>query len=212
MACRKETKEIEDDKQVKFFVYVIAIIIIFIVALLSVRYLDSKGFFSKEPEIQSYSYNGFVFTNMTGLWFTEIVNPVTQKQYNIPLHFGPKQLENIIIEGDVKPFKNESEIYITFNPEGSEFGYIALAASEISINLAQTLDITPIAACTTNSSVCVERPIISCSSPGEPAVFLKQENETRIFVENNCIIVQGQGPEIVRAADRLLLNWFSVMS
>lgn len=203
----KKPEDREDERQSRYFLYAILIIIIFIVSLLSVRY-----FLPKENKIESYSYNGFVFTNISGLWFTEIVKAGTNKQYNVPLHFGPRELEDIKIEGNVSTFKNLTELYITFDPTGKEFSYIALSASEISINLAQTLNITPTAACTVNeTNICPDRPIIDCQKPGLPAIFLSYQNQTRIYVENNCIFVQGQGRELIRAADRLLLAWFSVM-
>ena len=107
---------------------------------------------------------------------------------------------------------NNPQIYITFNPMQTELGYIALSASELSINLAQTLNITPIAACTNNETdACTNRPVIDCKTSKEPAVFLNYANTTQIYIKNNCIFVEGRGREIVRATDRLLLKWFSIM-
>ena len=205
---KEDRKEKPDDEnQVRYFIYAILLIVIFIAVLLSVRY-----FIPRTSKTNSYSYNGFVFTNMSDLWFVEVLKAGTTKVYNVPLHFGAKELETIKIEGDVSHFKNKTAIYITFDPTGKEFSYIALAASELSINLAQTMNITPVAACTVNETdVCSGRHIIDCKTPGQPAVFIRYDNTTRIFVENNCIFVQGAGKEVLRAADRLLLKWFSIM-
>jgi subtilase family serine protease len=204
---KEKEGEKEENRQYKYFLYAIFFIVIFIVVVLSLRY-----FIPKETKLSSYSYNGFVFTNMSGLWFTEIQKTGTNKVYNVPLHFGPKELEDITIEGDINNFNNKTQLYITFDPTGNDFSYIALSASEISINLAQTLNITPVAACTVNDTrICSGREIISCKEPGLPAIYLLYDNSTGIYVKNNCIFVQGQGKELVRAADRLLLKWFSVM-
>lgn len=202
----------QEDRGSSYFIYAIIFVVVLIVFLLCFRYFPT-GMFSKQDETQSYSYNGFVFTNITGLWFTELQKAGTNKVYSVPLHFGPLELKDVPIEGDVNVFKNLTELYLTFDPTGEEFSYIALAASEISINLAQTLDITPVAACTVNDSrVCEGRPIIDCKSNGSPAIMLRYDNSTRVFVENNCIFVQGAQKDLIKAADRLLLKWFSVMS
>ncbi len=195
------------DKQSKLFFYVIAFIIIFIVLVLSIRY-----FVPEKSEVQSYSYNGFVFTNITGLWFTDIQKTGTNTVYTVPLRHGPRELQDIAIEGDVTSFKNRTKLYITFDPTGEDFTYIALAASELSINLAQTLNITPVAACSVNDTeVCAGRPIINCKTHGEAAIYLKYANDTRVYAKNNCIFLEGPEEEIMKSADRLLLKWFSVM-
>ena len=202
----KDEKKTEDG-QAKYFIYVIIFIVLFIAAVLSIRY-----FWPQKSRAESYSYNNFIFTNMSGLWFTDVYSTRTGALYTVPLHFSPRELGNITIDGDVNAFKNKTLVYITFDPTGNEFSYIALSASELSINLAQTLNITPVASCTVNvSGVCTNRPVIDCKKPGESAVYLKYDNVTKIYMENNCIVVQGKEWELVKASDRLLLKWFNVM-
>jgi len=196
-----------EEKELRYFLYVIIFIVIIIAFILSIKYI-----FISKPKIQSYSYNNFIFKNISGMWYTEIQKQGTNKVYNVPLHFGPLELRNISINGDVNSFKNKTNIYITFDPSGNEFSYIALSASEISINLAQTFNITPIAACTTNKAdACANRPVVDCKTPGPAAIYLRYSNITRVYVENNCIFVEGYREELVKAADRLLLKWFSIM-
>ena len=198
---------LDETRQSKIFFYIIAFIIIFIIAVLSIRY-----FVPEKSDIQSYSYNGFVFTNITGLWFTDIQKAGTNTVYTVPLRHGPRELQNVSIEGDVNSFRNNTELHITFDPTGEDFTYIALAASELSINLAQTLNITPVAACSVNDTVvCLGRPIIDCEDSGEAAIYLRYGNETKVYVENNCIFIEGPEEEIMKSTDRLLLKWFSVM-
>jgi len=211
MAQKKTTKKekIEErkDSSIKFFIYAIAILLLVIALTIGIKY-----FYKPSAKTNAYTYNNFLFTNITGLWVTEIQKAGTNKLYGVPLHYGPLELENISVEGDVDSFKNSSEIHITFVPTEKTLGFIALSASELSINLAQTFDITPVAACTKNETVaCLGRPVIDCESPSKPAIFLNHANETRVYVKNNCIIVEGPGKELVKATDRLLLKWFSVM-
>ncbi len=209
MAKKKQSEEKgQEKKQSRYFWLAIIIIVLFIISLLSVRF-----FVPEKKEFQSYSYNGFVFQNISGMWFTEIQKAGTNKVYRVPLHYGPPELENVSISKDINNFfTNKTKIYITFNPLGKNFSYIALAASEISINLAQTFNITPIAACTINETkACVSRPLVTCENAGSPAISLKHANDTKVYLENNCVVVQGPGRELMRATDRLLLKWFSIM-
>jgi len=197
----------KEERQASYFIYAIVFIVIFIALIFSIRY-----FFPAKQEIQQYSYNGFIFTNIGGLWYTEILKEGTNKSYSVPLHFSPSELGNVTIEGDVNAFKNKTEIFLTFDPNAEEFSYIALSASEVSINLAQTLNITPIAACTSNETpACTGRLVVDCKNPGPPAIYFSYSNYTRVYVQNNCIFVQGFRQELVRATDRLLLKWFSIM-
>ena len=200
-------KEKQKDRSVAYLVYAIIILAAIIVLILSIRYL-----YTPAQKSNSYSYNNFLFTNVSGMWITEIQKEGTNKVYRIPLHFSPRELEDIPIDESVEMFKNQSELYITFNPNEEILGFVALSASELSINLAQTLNISPIAACIDNKTdACVNRSVVDCQSFGKPAIFLNYANKTQIYVKNNCIFVEGEGKELVRATDRLLLRWFSIM-
>lgn len=207
MAAKKEKKAEKGDKSIKFFIYAIVILAIIILLILSIRF-----FYKPEKKSDSYSYNNFVFTNITGLWMTEIQKAGTNKSYIISLHYGPLELEDVPAEDAVGRFKNISQIYITFVPDREPLSFIALSASELSLNLARTLNITPIAACTINiTDACANRPVVDCQNDGVPAIFLNYANTTQVYVKNNCIFVEGFEKEIVKATDRLLLKWFSVM-
>jgi len=201
-------KQKEEDKSVKLFLGAIIILIVILAAIISIKY-----FYQPKEKINAYSYNNFLFTNVSGLWITEIQKAGTNTVYRVPLHFGPKELEDITIDGGVNAFKNYSQIYITFNPDEEMLSFIALSASELSLNLAQTLNITPVAACTKNGTdACINRTIVNCQSAGQPAIFLNYANQTAVYVKNNCIFVEGMGRDLVRATDRLLLKWFSIMN
>jgi len=197
----------QENSGTKLFIYAIVALAVIIIIIVAVRYM-----YKPKQEFDTYSYNNFLFVNISGMWITEIQKEGTNKLYRIPLHFGPLELEDIPISDDVNLYKNYSEIYITFNPLEEQLAYIALSASELSINLAQTLNITPIAACTRNDTeACFEREVIDCETEGMPAIFLRHANTTQVYVKNNCIFVEGMGKDLVRAADKLLLKWFSVM-
>ncbi len=195
------------DGNTRFMFFVLIALLLILGGIIGIRY-----WYEPAREETGYIYNGFTFTNVTGLWYTQLQKKETGILYNVPLHFGPRELEKVPLQGNVMPFLNNSKMYITFDPIGSSFEYVALSASELSINLAQTFNITPIAACTTNETkACSDRPIIRCGKTKDATIYLRQANETKTIVEDNCIIVQGRGKDLVRATDRLLLQLFGVM-
>jgi hypothetical protein len=203
-AVEKETT----DSSAKFLIYFFVFLIVVFGGIIALRYFYNNA---AAPEVQSYSYNGFVFTNVTGLWYVEMQKAGGDIIYNVPLHFSPQQLIGVPMNGDVNKFNAYRQIYLTFDPTGEELGYVALAASELSINLAQTLSITPIAACTKNmTDACASRPIVDCNS-SMPAIFLNPYGSANISVNENCIKLDGAGADLVKSADRLLLTLFGVM-
>ncbi len=199
--------EKETDYSSKFLIYFFIFLIVIFGGIIALRY-----FYNQTPKVQSYSYGGFVFTNVTGLWYVEMQKTGGDIIYNVPLHFGPLQLQDISIDKEVKRLSKFKQVYLTFDPTAQGLNYVALAASELSINLAQTLDTTPIAACTKNiTDACANRPIIDCDS-GVPAIVLNPYGSLNISVHENCVELSGEGINLVKAADRLLLTLFGIMN
>jgi hypothetical protein len=159
---------------------------------------------------KDYVYNGFSFVYFDGLWYTQMQRD--NIMWNIPLHFGPKDLENVSITGKgINDSFKKDEVYITFDPTLKPLSYVALSAAELSSNLIKGIGVMPIAACLKNETdACSDRPIITCES-GEAAIYLKQSNETKISLEGNCVILEGQDYELVKATDRFLLQWYRIM-
>lgn len=192
---------------------IIAALIVIAMFILVINIQKITDFFAKEevPLPDDYYYNGkFHFVNDGGLWKTEII--FGNKFINIPLHYSPRDLENVSIEGEVDSrFINSSRLYITFDP-GESIGYIALATAELTLNLVQGMNIGVVAACTTNSTeACYSRPIVACNSTDAGVIYIKESKEPKIIMDGNCITVQGKGTHLVRAVDRLLLKWYRVM-
>jgi hypothetical protein len=208
---------------------------IFILLIIAILFIPQ--FFNQEPKTLTeihqetvaegidtetrYVYNGYSFVFYDNLWYTQIANQFTGDLYNIPLHFGPKNLTDIVITGDLSPFfaglsgNNISnytfQTYLTFNPADEQLGYVALATGELTQNLAQTFSIAFIPACTQEGTGCETVPIVTCDSTEAPVLFLKSGSPTLVYADNNCITIQGEGAELVRATDRLILKLYNVM-
>ena len=168
-----------------------------------------------------YAYNGYSFVYYDGLWYTQIYNQVTGDLYDVPLHFGPKNVTDIVITGDMNDFFSslgENNIsnytlqtYLTFNPNDPQLGYVALATGELTQNLARTLGIAFIPACTESGPGCDNVPIVTCENATAPVIYLTSGEPTLVYASGNCIMIQGEGFEIVRAVDRLLLKLYNIM-
>jgi len=157
----------------------------------------------------NYIYNGFSFVYVNGMWYTQVQKGDTV--WDVPLHFGPKQLENISIDGGIRNGFGKENLYITFDPIGEDLQYVALASAELSLSLTKGFGIYPIAACDKNETeTCARRPIKTCKDE-EDIIYIRQANKTKVELMGSCVIVEGDGWEIVKATDRLLLKWYKIM-
>ena len=166
-----------------------------------------------------YTHDNFVFVKKGALWVTQV--QAGNRLYTVPLHYGPRDLEDVKIEGAfTRRFANASYLYITIDPlpgteiqgEEQKESQMGLAAAELSIVLAQAINRMPIAACTANvTEGCVGRPIVTCERYGEPVIYLREGGDAAVTLNGDCIELSGEGSDLVRATDRLLLFWLGVM-
>ncbi len=172
-------------------------------------------------EKDRYTYNGYSFVYYDGLWYTQIYNSFSSDLYDVPLHYGPKNLTDIIITGDVNPFFNavlmsnlsntSLRYYLTFDPTDENLGYVALASGELSQNLVTTFNIAPVSACTVEDAQCASVPVVTCDSTTDPVIYIKSGTPTLIYADGNCITIQGEEAELVRAVDRFLYKLYNIM-
>ena len=209
----------------KILMIAIAIIILIIAALIGMQYLQEEqpktiedlhllNLDGKLNKDQGYVYEGYSFVFANGLWYTQVQTISGVSLFNIPLHYSPKDLEDVLVEGgiNISVFNSNKEIYITFDPLGSNLNYVALAVGEFDQNIIQAFNKVPIAACDKNeTSACSDRPIITCENTDKPVLYLQQEPDAKVIFKNNCMIVQGIGPDIVRSTNRLLLKLYGIM-
>jgi len=166
-------------------------------------------------------YNGFHITKGSDdLWHVELT--IENTEYDIPLHYHPTELEDIVVWGDPNWFfrllttYGLNAAYLTFNPIQPQEGlkYVALASAEISLTMGQVFNVKPIAACLVNeTSACDDRPIVDCSSDDRMVIYIKENfnNRTSITEDTNCITVEGQGVDVLRAAEKLIYYWLGVV-
>jgi len=204
-------KESEKDSKEsdKIILMIIASLVIVFLLIFGIRLLVKQ----QQTQIQEREYNNYKFLNISGLWMTEVQNPRTKKIYQVPLHFGPWELEDIKINGNIDQRFNSSKIYITFDPEQKDLGYVTISVSELSNSLAQAFGANLIAACTKNLTGCENRPIVTCSTTNDTVIYISQEsNESRIILRGNCVTIQGQKYSVVKSTERFIYQIYDVMN
>ena len=174
--------------------------------------LNLKG--KLKPE-QGYVYKGvYSFVTLDNLWYTQLTSPKGAKIYSLALRYSPKDLKGIAIEGtlDTEFFNNQSNFYNTFNPTGKELSYVSLAVADFSTHMAKVFEKDPIAACDRNETeACKTRPIVTCEDAGKLVLYIKESERFRAYYNNNCIVVEGNGFDLVKGVDRVLYNLYNIM-
>lgn len=180
--------------------------------IINIDVLHQKNLEGKIGEEEGYVYKGYSFIKVDGLWWTETNKFGTRLK--IPLHFGPKELEDINFEGKLDPNFNWGEdLYLSIDPNIAN-KYYSLALSELAFNMVKGMDRALIGSCTEENPVCDNRTIINCENANGRAVvvLLLEDTTPKIELKGTCLEVKGRGNyDIVKAANRLLYKWYGIM-
>jgi len=222
----KDKEEEPKSSSEKIFVISVAVVLLVLVSIFAfsilnkpkpqtledMHILNLKG--KLKPE-QGYVYKGiYSFITFDNLWYTQITSPKGTKIYNLALRYSPKDLKDIVIEGnlDADFFNNQSDFYVTFNPMGKEFSYVGLAVADFNTHLSKVFEKKPIAACDRNETEpCKTRLIVTCEDTDKLVLYIKESERFRAYYNNNCIVVEGNGFDLVKGVDRILYNLYGIM-
>ena len=217
-----QVEKSEDKKDTTLLIAIGVLIALFAIALIGVRFLKGPtGAMTLEQmhelniqgkeTVNNYLYNGYSFVNNQGLWYTQVENH-KGTLFDIPLHYGPRELEDISIVGSISDEFLTQDLYLTFDPTGTELQYVALSSAELSLSLASGFGLTPNAVCMNNDSrACADRKIISECQTDKAVIILRKSNVTKVAINGNCVVIEGIGEDLVRATDRFLLRLYSIM-
>lgn len=213
----------EQPGRTKYFLVAVVLVLVIIIGLLVIpqffKGVDITGMTitelheaiaNGEDVPDSLIYNGFTFVKVDQFWYFQWKQE--GQLYNVPLRFSPPEAQEVPIEGALDAGFNNRTLFITFDPTGSDLAHVALAAAEMSLSFARTLDIYPIAACNQNvTTACHTRPIVTCDDNNKTVIFLNESEETKVGLQGNCIVINGQGMELLRGVDRMLYQWYRIM-
>ena len=226
---KKEIKSKGSDKIliIGVIVLVLLFIIVFFITRLAkeqpktiedLHMLNIQG--KLKPE-QGYLYkDAYSFINLDGFWYTQLTSPSGRRLYDMNFRYSPHYLEDIRIFGylDAELFNNATDYYVTFNPmgdydpDGDSFSYVVLAVNDFNQHMAKVFGKTPIAACDRNETeACENIPIINCDNTDKIVLYVKEANQSLVKYDNNCIIVEGNGFDLVKGVDRVLYNFYEIM-
>lgn len=174
--------------------------------------LNLKG--KLKPE-QGYLYKDvYSFVKFDDLWYTQFKSPQGSRLYNIQFRYGPREVEDINIYGNLntKVLNNATEYYATFDPTGNDFSHVAVAVGDFNTHMTNIFFKKPIAACDRNeTAACKDRPIITCENTDNVVLYIKEANNTQVYYDDNCIVIEGSGFELVRGVDRVLYDFYKIM-
>ena len=204
------------------FYIILGLIVIIFIAFMAYQYilisqppltiedLHDRNLEGELPEERAYIHNGYSFILSDGIWYTE--HAARGNIYKIGLHYGPRDVMDVPVTGNLsKSFNDGFDVYIAVNPLSDGQDYIALAASEIAQNVVTAIQRRPIGACDRNeSAMCEFRPIVNCTTTDHAMIYLSHEPGPSVEFNNLCITLRGNNYDLVKAADRLLLEWYGI--
>jgi hypothetical protein len=156
----------------------------------------------------------YSFVNLEGVWHTQLTSPKGTKLYDMTLRFSPREVEDIPINGNLDSdfFNSQGEFYVTFDPTGNDFSYVGLAVADFNTHLAKVFEKNPIAACDRNeTAACISRPIVTCEDRDKLVLYVRELKAFNIYYDQNCIVVEGEGEDLVKGVDRILYNLYNIM-
>lgn len=200
-----EDSDKEDKKSTVYFLIAVILIVAAVAGIFAL-----KNYYVPEKDKDIVKYNNFNFVKEESLWLTQV--QVKGQLYNVRLHYNPYEVENIPYVGDIDERFQQDAIYITHDPAEGNLGHVAVAAAELSLSMASVFNIEPVAACSKNfTGICETRPIITCENTNSSVIYLKEDDITQVSLKGNCIVIQGRGQELIKAADKVLYIWYRVI-
>ena len=193
----------------------IAVVLMFILAF-TVGYVVKTQL---HPKPITETSNGFLFTKQGNFWTTVIKNKAINREYNLEFRYSPSQVKNVTVQGDPTNFftllklNNLTAAYFTFNPN-ENLSFLNLVAADSAHLLNSLNGVTLVAGCTVNqTSACADRPIITCENQLDKAlvIYAKPGPVPKVTMQKNCLIIEGQGEDIIRASTKLYFMWYGII-
>ncbi len=212
-----ESKEpVEKDKSNVQNAIVIVIALIVLVALTVVAYKYINKPRDNAPDL---TYNYYEFRKIDNMWHTEWQRD--GQVYDVSLRYSPLDVEKVPVStGGLNTTFLRQPYYMTFDADSNstnssdntDFKYLALAFSELGLNWARGMGYQIMSACTRNvSDACIDRPIVDCDDDDKAVFYVRIAREPRVTLDGNCLIIEGNEVELIKAVDRVLYHFYGIM-
>ena len=177
-----------------------------VIAIVVLMLSSTIGYVFKGGSNEKYGDFSFSRTD-DGTWYTK----VNGKQ--LAFHYFPSDLEDINLSNEiVDKMKNTNMIYFTYNPESRYREDIAMLGFELTNILWQDFKIYATKGLTKNNTF--NAPVIDCNNATItiPVIYFNESNQTEIYLNNNCIVLNGRtGIDFLVLKERLLYGLFGVI-
>lgn len=201
------TKKEDDKSSTKNIILILIMIVGLLILFFSIRY-----FYNPETNEDNYIYNGFKFTKVSNLWFTEV--QINDKLFRISMRYSPRELEHISVEpGTYEKIVSSKKIYFTV--PGNLSSVAVLAITELGrivgtrygiLNIPSQSALTEASNNGTFVKTCKD------AVNGTGVILFKTGNTTAVYSDKNCVIIQGENDwDIVKAADRVTFGLLGIM-
>lgn len=181
-------------------------IMVFFMAFIMIGSVFGVIFFGYNEQENKVKYNNAVFVEKNGVWSTKINNKEAVFSY-LPTDVTDVDMESAVLDriSDIVEIDPTSDVNNSFKE------YIALAQHQMTLTL-NNFNIYVRSGFTTENEF--NMPVITCedATPNVPVVYFIESNQTKVYLENNCIIAEGKdGFDFLRIKDRLLYNIFGIL-
>ena len=181
--------------------------IVIFIALVIISSTFAVVFYGFSPGTSRLEYNGFSLAKKNDFWTASI------NKKEASFGYFPTDVEDINISSDVTGrIRNTLEVDATSDINSTYKESIAFAQ----YNLAQTLNyhfnIYLRQGFTSQNEY--NAPVILCknSTKSVPVVYFRNSNQTRVFIENDCIIIEFRNDyDLIRSKDRILYGLFGII-
>lgn len=164
-------------------------------------------YYGTSEDIESYKYNEYNFKKIDNRWVTYIGKTPYYLTYD------PKSLEDIEINRNLNlaEFNSAKKIYLTFNPD--EIPGEVISEMQIYFMPLLSSKVFFIMACTEDIPRCEDAVLKTCSdaTSEEKIIQIEIVNDTIVNYNNNCLSIQGENEDLIRAVDRIIWDMLGVM-
>jgi len=195
----------------------------------------SLGIFIKRissPKVVKEYSNGFTFTKLQNskFWSTTIVNSKTRQEIEFNnIRYFPSELNEVIVKGNPREFiqriteSQANAAYLTYIPEGNtsnsalvygNSSLVALTYADLATFLKKINGINLVLACTRNETgFCETVATITCENQhgSSMVIYLKPSNVTRLIMSDACLVIEGNGSNLLKAYTKLLFLWYGIL-
>ena len=193
----------------------IMVVVIFLVIISTFYFFVFKETSEQDPN--NYIYNDFrvIKSQNPNIVGYAIIGYLEDQPYQFNLRNDPIHTENITVQENAREILlTKPKVYLTMAPNLTSKSVIA--ALEVANTISRKLGIYNIETIGALTRPAPNNPteVITCDNitQKQNVILFKLGDETKVFLEGECIIIQGTNEwEIIRAADRLVYDVLEVI-